>query len=188
MGCAKPSLPRFCRQGALQCGMRTLADLSFDNTYARLPASFHQQVEPTPVPDPYLVAFNSDAARLIDLDPAIASTPEFVPTFAGNMPLPGSDPIAMKYAGHQFGSWVPQLGDGRAILLGEVRNAAGDKWDLHLKGAGKTMFSRFGDGRAVLRSSIREYLACEALHALGIPTTRALSRNRRRISRFIANR
>ncbi len=154
--------------------MRTLADLSFDNTYARLPAAFHQRVEPTPVPDPYLVAFNPDAAGLIDLDPAIASSPEFVQTFAGNVPLPGGEPIAMKYAGHQFGSWVPQLGDGRAILLGEARNAAGDKWDLHLKGAGKTIFSRFGDGRAVLRSSIREYLACEALHALGIPTTRAL--------------
>src|SRR5262245_9206548 len=80
----------------------------------------------------------------------------------------------MKYAGHQFGSWVPQLGDGRAILLGEVKNAAGERWDLHLKGAGKTMFSRFGDGRAVLRSSIREYLYGEALHALGVPTTRSL--------------
>lgn len=154
--------------------MRTLADLQFDNTYARLPATYHQRVEPTPVPEPYLVAFNPEAAGLIDLDPAVASTTEFVQAFAGNWRLPGSEPIAMKYAGHQFGSWVPQLGDGRAILLGEVRNAAAEKWDLHLKGAGKTMFSRFGDGRAVLRSSIREYLACEALHALGIPTTRAL--------------
>ena len=157
-----------------QYGMRTLADLAFDNTYARLPATFYQHVEPTPVPDPYLVAFNPDAARLIDLDPAEASNPEFVEYFAGNKLLPGSEAIAMKYAGHQFGSWVPQLGDGRAILLGEVKNSAGERWDLHLKGAGKTMFSRFGDGRAVLRSSIREYLACEALHALGIPTTRAL--------------
>src|SRR5207248_3427460 len=99
---------------------------------------------------------------------------EFIVTFAGNAPLGGAEPIAMKYAGHQFGSWVPQLGDGRAILLGEVRNDVGEKWDLHLKGAGKTMFSRFGDGRAVLRSSIREYLAGEAMHALGVPTTRAL--------------
>ena len=154
--------------------MRTLADLPFDNTYARLPATFYQHVEPTPVPDPYLVAFNADAARLIDLDPSEATKPEFVEYFAGNTLLPGSQPVAMKYAGHQFGSWVPQLGDGRAILLGEVRSAAGERWDLHLKGSGKTMFSRFGDGRAVLRSSIREYLACEAMHALGIPTTRAL--------------
>lgn len=154
--------------------MRTLADLTFDNTYARLPETFRQRVDPTPVPDPYLVAFSPAAARLIDLDPAVARSPEFVQHFAGNKLLPGSEPVAMKYAGHQFGSYVPQLGDGRAILLGEVRNAAGQKWDLHLKGAGKTAFSRFGDGRAVLRSSIREYLACEAMHALGIPTTRAL--------------
>src|SRR5262245_34658663 len=158
----------------LQYGMRTLVDLPFDNTYARLPATFYQRVEPTPVPDPYLVAFNPDAARLIDLDPAEAQKADFVEYFAGNKLLPGSEPVAMKYAGHQFGSWVPQLGDGRAILLGEVKNAAGERWDLHLKGAGKTMFSRFGDGRAVLRSSIREYLCGEALHALGVPTTRSL--------------
>ncbi|HJZ89482.1 MAG TPA: YdiU family protein [Gemmataceae bacterium] len=154
--------------------MRTLADLPFDNSYARLPAAFHQRIAPTPVPDAYLVAFNPDAARLIDLDPTEAMSADFVQYFAGNKKLPGSDPVAMKYAGHQFGTYVPQLGDGRAILLGEVKNAAGERWDLHLKGAGKTMFSRFGDGRAVLRSSIREYLACEAVHALGIPTTRAL--------------
>jgi uncharacterized protein YdiU (UPF0061 family) len=154
--------------------MARLADLPFDNSYARLPDVFHQRIEPTPVPDPYLVAFNPAAARLIDLDPAEANNPDFVQYFAGNKRLPGSEPVAMKYAGHQFGTYVPQLGDGRAILLGEVRNAAGDRWDLHLKGAGKTAFSRFGDGRAVLRSSIREYLCCEAMHALGIPTTRAL--------------
>src|SRR3954470_14278481 len=154
--------------------MRTLADLPFDNTYARLPEAFYQRVEPTAVPDPYLVAFNPDAARLIDLDPAEAAKPEFVQAFAGNARLPGSDPVAMKYAGHQFGSYVPQLGDGRAILLGEVRNAAGERWDLHLKGGGRTAFSRFGDGRAVLRSSVREYLACEAMHALGSPTPGAL--------------
>jgi serine/tyrosine/threonine adenylyltransferase len=154
--------------------MHSLADLPFDNSYARLPEAFYQRVDPTPVPDPYLVAFNPDAARRIDLDPAEATTPEFVQAFAGNTRLPGSDPVAMKYAGHQFGSYVPQLGDGRAILLGEVKNAAGERWDLHLKGGGRTAFSRFGDGRAVLRSSIREYLACEAMHALGVPTTRAL--------------
>ena len=154
--------------------MRMLDDLQFDNTYARLPATFHQRIAPSPVPDPYLVAFSPDAAKLIDLNASVASSPVFVHTFAGNRLLPGSEPIAMKYAGHQFGSWVPQLGDGRAILLGEVRNEAGEKWDLHLKGGGKTAFSRFGDGRAVLRSSIREYLACEAMHALRIPTTRSL--------------
>ncbi|HEX3150673.1 MAG TPA: YdiU family protein [Gemmataceae bacterium] len=154
--------------------MRTLGNLSFDNTYSRLPDTFFQRVEPTSVPSPYLIAFNLDAARLLDLDPAEATKPSFVAAFAGNARLPGSEPVAMKYAGHQFGSYVPQLGDGRAILLGEVRNGAGEKWDLHLKGGGRTPFSRFGDGRAVLRSSIREYLACEAMHGLGIPTTRAL--------------
>jgi uncharacterized protein YdiU (UPF0061 family) len=154
--------------------MHSLDDLPFENTYARLPDAFYHRVDPTPVPSPYLVAFNPDAAELIGLDPSAGQSPAFVEAFSGNRVLPGSEPLAMKYAGHQFGSYVPQLGDGRAILLGEVRGPSGDKWDLHLKGAGKTAFSRFGDGRAVLRSSIREYLACEAMHALGVPTTRAL--------------
>ena len=139
--------------------MHLLNDLAFDNTYARLPDTFHHRVIPTPVPSPHLIAFSPDAARLLELDPNVAQSPEFVEAFAGNRVLPGSEPVAMKYAGHQFGSYVPQLGDGRAILLGEVRTSRGEKWDLHLKGAGKTAFSRFGDGRAVLRSSIREYLA-----------------------------
>ncbi len=155
--------------------MNSLESLAFDNTYARLPAGFQQKVAPTPVSAPYLVAFNPDAASLIDLDPAQARRPEFVEYFSGNRLLPGSQPVAMRYAGHQFGSYVPQLGDGRAILLGEVKNDRGEKWDLHLKGAGRTAFSRFGDGRAVLRSCIREYLCSEAMHALGVPTTRALS-------------
>jgi uncharacterized protein YdiU (UPF0061 family) len=154
--------------------MRKLDQLTFENTYARLPAKYIQRVAPTPVPDPFLVAFSADAARLIDLDPAESERPEFAEIFAGNSLLPGSEPVAMRYAGHQFGVFVPQLGDGRAILLGEVKNVRGEKWDLHLKGAGRTAFSRFGDGRAVLRSCIREYLCSEAMHALGIPTTRAL--------------
>ncbi|WP_020473235.1 protein adenylyltransferase SelO [Zavarzinella formosa] len=154
--------------------MKTLETLSFDNTYAALPETFRQRVSPTVVPSPYLIAFNADAAKLIDLDPEEAKRPEFAEYFAGNKLLPGSDPVAMKYAGHQFGHYVPQLGDGRAILLGEVRNSIGGKWDLHLKGGGQTAFSRMGDGRAVLRSSIREYLCGEAMHALNVPTTRAL--------------
>lgn len=154
--------------------MRTLPQLNFDNTYARLPETFRQRVDPTPVPNPYLIASNLEAASLLDLHPDELGTPDFVEYFAGNRLLPGSEPVAMKYAGHQFGHFVPQLGDGRAILLGEVRNQRGEKWDLHLKGAGPTAFSRFADGRAVLRSSIREYLCCEAMHGLGIPTTRAL--------------
>ncbi len=135
----------------------------------------YEVVEPTPLPEPYLVAFNPDAATLLDLDPSSRRDPAFLEALAGNRRLPGSEPLAQAYAGHQFGVWVPQLGDGRAILLGEVTNARGESWDLHLKGAGQTRFSRFGDGRSVLRSAIREYLASEALHGLGIPTTRALA-------------
>jgi serine/tyrosine/threonine adenylyltransferase len=154
--------------------MRKLTELDFDNTYARLPEAFYTKLAPTPLPAPYLVSFNPAAAELIDLDPREADKPEFIEYFSGNRLLPGSEPLAMLYAGHQFGTYVPQLGDGRAILLGEARNARGEKWDLHLKGAGKTPYSRFGDGRAVLRSTIREYLCGEAMHGLGIPTTRAL--------------
>lgn len=154
--------------------MRKLNELPFDNTYARLPAAFHSRVNPTALLDPHLVSFNAGAAELIDLDPREAERPEFVEYFSGGRVLPGAQPLAMLYAGHQFGSYVPQLGDGRAILLGEVRNARGAKWDLHLKGGGQTPYSRGFDGRAVLRSTIREYLCGEAMHALGIPTTRAL--------------
>ena len=141
--------------------MATIDSLTFDNSYARLPDLFHQKVSPTPFPQPWLVGFSREAAALIDLDPAVAAGPEFLEVFSGNRLLPGMTPVAMKYAGHQFGGYVPQLGDGRAILLGQVRNAAGESWDLHLKGSGPTAFSRMGDGRAVLRSSIREFLASE---------------------------
>ncbi len=154
--------------------LRTLETLNFDNSYARLPQAFYAMLPPTPLPAPYLVSFNESAAALLDLDPAQAARPEFLDYFAGHKTLPGAQPLAMIYAGHQFGHYVPQLGDGRAMLLGEVVNSRGERWDLHLKGAGETPFSRSGDGRAVLRSSIREYLCCEAMHGLGIPTTRAL--------------
>ena len=154
--------------------MRKLNELVFDNTYARLPAAFYSKVSPAAFPAPYLVSFNPAAAELIDLDPREATRPEFLEYFGGGRTLPGAEPLAMLYAGHQFGSYVPQLGDGRAILLGEVRNARGAKWDLHLKGGGQTPYSRGFDGRAVLRSTIREYLCGEAMHALGIPSSRAL--------------
>jgi protein adenylyltransferase len=154
--------------------MRSLTNLAFENSYSRLHPAFYEVVDPTPLPDPYLVAFNPSAAALLDLDPAEAGKPELAEYLSGNRRLPGGEPIAQAYAGHQFGVWVPQLGDGRAFLLGEVRNQRGETWDLHLKGAGRTRFSRFGDGRSVLRSAIREYLASEALFGLGIPTTRAL--------------
>ena len=156
-------------------GNRQLETLVFDNTYARLPAAFYAKLNPTPFSSPpYLVSFNPTAAALIDLEPSEAKRPEFAGVFGGGMLAPGMDPLAMLYAGHQFGVYVPQLGDGRAILLGEAINGRGERWDLHLKGAGLTPFSRDGDGRAVLRSTIREYLCSEAMHALGIPTTRAL--------------
>lgn len=152
-----------------------LTALTFDNSFARLHPSLYQAVDPTPLPAPYLVAFSPEAARLIDLDPDAAHDPATAEFLSGARPIPGAEPIAMLYAGHQFGVWVPELGDGRAILLGQVRNHRGELWDLQLKGGGMTRFSRMGDGRAVLRSTIREFLASEAMHGLGIPTTRALS-------------
>jgi len=147
----------------------------FDNTYGRLPGAFYTRLQPTPLPAPYLVAFNPSAAELIGLDPAYGATREFIEAFSGSHVPHGADPLAAIYAGHQFGTYVPQLGDGRAILLGEVRAPDRRRWDLQLKGAGRTPYSRMGDGRAVLRSTIREYLCSEAMHGLGIPTTRALA-------------
>ncbi len=147
----------------------------FDNTFARLPGAFHTRLQPTPLPDPYLVAFNPSAAALVGLEPSQAGTKAFLEICSGNRVPTGADPLAAIYAGHQFGTFVPQLGDGRAILLGEARGPDGRRWDLQLKGAGRTPYSRMADGRAVLRSTIREYLCSEAMHGLGIPTTRALA-------------
>src|SRR5512143_228 len=155
--------------------MPTLESLTFDNGFARLPEAHYSRVCPTPVPDPYLVCYSPEALALLDLDEREMTRPELIQTLAGNQLLPGMDALAALYAGHQFGHYVPQLGDGRAILLGEVKNAAGQGWEVQLKGAGRTPSSRGGDGRAVLRSSIREFLCSEAMHALGIPTTRALA-------------
>lgn len=155
--------------------MRPITDLQFDNTYARLPEECFQRVEATPLPDPYLVSLNPAVAQVLDLDLGASTPSELAAYLSGSRQIPGAEPIAQVYAGHQFGVWVPRLGDGRAILLGEARNARGASWDLQLKGAGLTRFSRMGDGRAVLRSTIREYLCGEAMHGLGIPTTRSLS-------------
>lgn len=154
--------------------MRKLEQLNFDNTFARLPQTFHSRINPTPLENPYLVSFNAPVAALIDLAFEESTREEFAQCFIGNQLLSGSEPLAMLYAGHQFGNFVSQLGDGRAILLGEIKNRSGEYWDIQLKGAGPTPYSRNGDGRAVLRSSIREYLCSEAMHGLGIPTTRAL--------------
>ncbi|WP_286237631.1 protein adenylyltransferase SelO [Neptuniibacter halophilus] len=155
--------------------MAQLESLNFDNSYVQFPAGFYQRIEPTPLRDPFLIAFNPAVAGLLDLDPCSVQPKKLAQYLGGHKPLPGSEPLAMKYTGHQFGVYNPELGDGRGLLLGEVLNQQGERWDLHLKGAGRTAFSRFGDGRAVLRSSIREYLVSEAMHGLGIPTTRALA-------------
>ena len=146
----------------------------FDNSYARLPQAFFSDVAPTVVEAPLLVRFNRDLALELGLD-ADALARDGAAIFSGNALLPGSEPIAMAYAGHQFGTFVPQLGDGRAILLGEVIDRQGRRRDIQLKGPGPTPFSRRGDGRAALGPVLREYLVSEAMHALGIPTTRALA-------------
>ncbi len=143
--------------------------------YARLGEGFFTAMPAERIGTPRLIHANPDVARLIDLDPAVFSDPRFAEAMAGHLPLAGFKPLAMVYSGHQFGVWAGRLGDGRALLVGQVRNARGELWDIQLKGAGKTPYSRFGDGRAVMRSSIREYLGGEAMAALGIPTTRALS-------------
>ena len=157
----------------------TLSTLPINNSFASLGDAFFSRIEPTPFETPaQLVHFNERAAELLNLSPAIHQDPQsaaqFADIFSGKQALPGADPIAMLYAGHQFGHYVPQLGDGRAIILGDTINAYGERWEIQLKGSGKTPYSRDGDGRAVMRSTIREYLCSEAMHALGIPTTRAL--------------
>jgi hypothetical protein len=153
---------------------RTLEALNLDPRLTALGEAYYSVTPPTPLPQPALVAFNPAAAALINLDPREALRPEFAQVMGGARPLPGGMNLSLLYSGHQFGVYVPRLGDGRAILIGQVRNAKGELWELQLKGAGKTPYSRFGDGRAVLRSTIREYLCGEAMHGLGIPTTRAL--------------
>jgi serine/tyrosine/threonine adenylyltransferase len=134
----------------------------------------YSRVRPTPVKRPRTLAVAREVAALLDLDPAFVKSDEFAQVFAGNRLLPGMEAVSACYGGHQFGNWAGQLGDGRAITLGEARNARGEYWELQLKGAGPTPYSRRADGRAVLRSSLREFLCSEAMHHLGIPTTRAL--------------
>lgn len=149
--------------------------IPFDNSYARLPDRFYARLGPTPVAAPGLIAVNSALARELGIDPAALTTPEGLAVLAGNSVPEGAEPIAQAYAGHQFGGWSPQLGDGRAILLGEVVDGNGRRRDIQLKGSGPTPFSRRGDGRAWVGPVIREYLVSEAMHALGVPTTRALA-------------
>lgn len=152
-----------------------MKNLTLSNSFSALPDNFYSRVSPTPLRLPArLLHFNPAAAALLGLNEDVTSNLRFVDIFSGNTALSGGDPVAMLYAGHQFGHFVSQLGDGRAILIGEVTNSQQEKWEIQLKGSGLTPYSRDGDGRAVLRSTIREYLCSEAMHGLGIPTTRAL--------------
>ena len=166
----------------------SLSTLRFDNSFVRaLPgdpdasnrrrqvlSACYSRVAPTKVAAPRLLAYAPEVGALLDL-PDAPSPEELAEVFSGNRLLPGMEPFAACYGGHQFGTWAGQLGDGRAISLGEVRNARGERWELQLKGAGPTPYSRNADGRAVLRSSVREFLCSEAMHHLGVPTTRALT-------------
>ena len=145
----------------------------FDNSFAALPAGFYTRTTPTPVADPKLLAFNAALAKTLGLEDV--GTDDLAVIFGGNELPQGADPLAQLYAGHQFGNFNPQLGDGRAILLGEVVDSNGQRRDIQLKGSGRTPYSRGGDGRAWLGPVLREYVVSEAMHALGIPTTRALA-------------
>ena len=151
------------------------ADIDESNTRRQVHNACYSFVEPTKTGGPKLVSVSAEAAALLDITQADWQSEVFLNAFSGNALLDGMQPHAMCYGGHQFGNWAGQLGDGRAIVLGEVNNRAGDHWTLQLKGAGPTPYSRTADGLAVLRSSIREYLCSEAMHHLGVPTTRALS-------------
>ncbi|MBD5635123.1 MAG: YdiU family protein, partial [Candidatus Eremiobacteraeota bacterium] len=152
-----------------------LEKLTIGEGYARLGPSYVERRDPTPLPEPFAIAFNPDVAALIGLEADQAVRPEFLRIAAGCARFGQVEPFAAVYAGHQFGSYNPRLGDGRAITLGEVETPSGERFEWQVKGAGMTAFSRFADGRAVLRSTIREYLCSEAMAALGIPTTRALA-------------
>ncbi|WP_320006195.1 protein adenylyltransferase SelO family protein [Maridesulfovibrio sp.] len=148
--------------------------MPFDNSYARLDEKFYQRIKPTPVKNPRIILVNRELAEEMDF-PLPETDSELAELFSGNkLPL-GAEPLALVYAGHQFGNFVPRLGDGRAVLLGEFLNTAGKRYDIQLKGSGQTMFSRNGDGRSPIGPVIREYIVSEAMFRLGIPTTRALA-------------
>ena len=155
--------------------MASTSTLAFDNSYARLPPQFFTRQEPEPVSTPGLIAVNHDLARHLGIDPGWLESSTGVDMVAGNHIPEGAEPIATVYAGHQFGGWNPQLGDGRAVLLGEVTGTDGVRYDIQLKGSGRTPYSRGGDGRAPLGPVLREYIVSEAMAVLGVPTTRALA-------------
>ena len=149
--------------------------LQFENSYSQLPEQFYSAQLPTPVPASKSIRLNRGLAKLLQIDAGWLGSEGALQTFSGNHILPGSEPIASVYAGHQFGGWNPQLGDGRAILLGEVIAEDGHRYDIQLKGSGRTPYSRNGDGRSPLGPVLREYILSEAMHALGVPTTRSLA-------------
>ncbi|WLD57617.1 YdiU family protein [Salinispirillum sp. LH 10-3-1] len=149
--------------------------IPFDNSYARLPERFFARTSPVRVPEPALIAWNEALSAELNILADPSDTSLLARVFSGNQLPEGADPVAQAYAGHQFGQFVPQLGDGRAVLLGEVVDQHGQRRDIQLKGAGRTPFSRGGDGRAPIGPVLREYLVSEAMHALGVPTTRALA-------------
>jgi uncharacterized protein YdiU (UPF0061 family) len=161
--------------------MQTIAEtsrplaVSFDNSYTHLPEHFYARLNPTPAAQPRLIKFNAALAAELGLDVSGVSDDTLAQLFSGNLRLQGAEPLAMAYAGHQFGHFVPKLGDGRAILLGEMRDLTGARRDIQLKGSGRTPYSRDGDGRAAVGPVLREYVVSEAMHALGVPTTRALA-------------
>ena len=155
--------------------MQRLEELRFDNIYATLPQIFYSRHRPDALSNQFLIHFNKTVAQLLGIDPGEAGRQDLVDLITLNKPIPGFEPIAMCYAGHQFGQYVPRLGDGRAILLGQLLGDDAQRWDLQLKGAGRTLYSRQGDGKAVLRSTIREHLCSVAMHGLGIPTTHSLA-------------
>ena len=159
----------------LKAGGTMSTHIPFDNTYARLPDRFFARIRPAPVKTPGLIRVNEALARQLGLDPDWLTRDEGLAMLAGNQVPEAAEPIATAYAGHQFGGFVPQLGDGRAVLLGEIVDNTGARWDVQLKGSGRTPFSRQGDGRAPLGPVLREYVVSEAMAALGIPTTRALA-------------
>ncbi len=163
------------RPDVLGCGRDPAPMFPFNNTYARLPDRFYARVAPTPVRAPRVVKVNRPLAELLGLDADGLDTPDGARVLSGNSVPEGAEPIALAYAGHQFGAFVPQLGDGRAILLGELVGTDGRRRDVQLKGSGRTPFSRGGDGRAALGPVLREYVVSESMAALGIPTTRSLA-------------
>jgi len=150
-------------------------EIDFNNTYINLPANFYSRLNPVPVKEPRLIKINNKLAEYLGIEIDEMNLETWEKVFSGNKIAKNSEPLAMAYAGHQFGHWVPQLGDGRAILLGELISKDGIRKDIQLKGSGRTPFSRMGDGRAWLGPIIREYIISEAMYKLGIPTTRALS-------------